>query len=250
MLVSNLWKLRRGYIKCIDECKATRFGFHNELNKALQSTGITGNPAEWFLGKEPENINRNCIEKIWEQGTTPNGVFGVKCNLDLERFSVLKKIFDLPALASRPEIWETAFPNCKHIYMTRRNRVRLAASWWRAIVSGEWHREHGVKPPQHEIADLYKFEAIQHLIQESVMQEAAIEDFLSEGGIVPLTIVYEDFVLDYEGTVRKVLEFIGIPSNQAVIAPPALDKLADEVTEEWVQRYRRESQAGWENKRW
>lgn len=77
-----------------------------------------------------------------------------------------------------------------------------------------------------------------------------MEQFFSEEKIVPLTIVYEDFILDYEGTVLKALEFLNIPSDKVNVSPPSLDRLADDVTEQWVQRFREERQKGWENIGW
>ena len=74
---------------------------------------------------------------------------------------------------------------------------------------------------------------------------------MTEGGIVPLTIVYEDFIADYAGTVQRVLDFLGVsPPEPFKIAPPLYDKLADEVSETWVQRFRRECQQGWKNIVW
>lgn len=223
------------------------------LNYALGSTGAAGNPSEWlhFQYKNPATLNHEDLEQIWKSGITPNGVFGLKTGFEQKWIDAFRTLFELPQNASRAEVWSTAFPNCsKHIYMTRRNKVRLAVSWWRAIVSGEWHRKYGEKPQKHDIADKYNYEAINHLIFQSTMCEAAMEDFFSESDIIPLTIVYEDFIQDYEGIVMKVLEFIGIPTANIKVAPPALDKLADEVAEHWVQRFRKESQKGWENIRW
>lgn len=223
------------------------------LNNALASTGVAGDPCEWlqFQFNDPSTFKREDLERKWQYGTTPNGVFGLKTSFKQKWIDAFRTMFELPHHATRAEVWSTAFPNCyKHIYMTRRNKVRLAVSWWRAIVSGEWHRKFGEKPQEHDIADKYNFEAINHLIFQSTMCEAAIEDFFSESNIIPLTIVYEDFIQDYEGTVMKVLEFLDIPTDNVNIAPPALDKLADDVAEQWVQRFREESQKGWENIRW
>lgn len=222
------------------------------LNKALASTGVAGDPSEWlhYQYKNPVTFEREDLEQIWKCGTTSNGVFGLKMGFEQQWIDAFRTMFELSEHLSRAEVWSTAFPNCKHIYMTRRNKVRLAVSWWRAIVSGEWHREFGQKPQEHDIADKYNYEAIRHLIFESMMCEAAIEDFLTESDIIPLTIVYEDFIQDYEGTVMKVLGFLGVPSDSASVSPPALDKLADDVAEEWVQRFREESQYEWENIRW
>ena len=82
------------------------------------------------------------------------------------------------------------------------------------------------------------------------MREAATEEFFAEGQIVPLTIVYEDFVRRYEQTVFETLAWLGIPASDAVVAPPAYERLADEVSEDWVQRFRREKQAGWQHRSW
>ncbi|CAG7614221.1 Stf0 family sulfotransferase [Paenibacillus allorhizosphaerae] len=223
------------------------------LNYALASTGVAGDPSEWlhFQHKDPATFKREDMEKIWKYGTTPNGVFGIKIGFEQRWIDAFRAMFELPVDASRAEVWSTAFPNCsKHIYMTRRNKVRLAVSWWRAIVSGEWHRNFGEKPQLLDIADKYNYEAIQNQLFQSTMCEAAIEDFFSESSIEPLTIVYEDFIQDYEGTVKRVLAFLGIPADHITVAPPALDKLADDVAEQWVQRFREESQKGWKHIRW
>jgi trehalose 2-sulfotransferase len=48
-----------------------------------------------------------------------------------------------------------------------------------------------------------------------------------------------------------VLDFLAIHSPERVkIAPPRYEKLADEVSEAWVQRFRRECQQGWKNIGW
>jgi LPS sulfotransferase NodH len=83
-----------------------------------------------------------------------------------------------------------------------------------------------------------------------ILREAALEDFFSEEGIVPLTIVYEDFILDYEGIVMKVLEFLNIPTDNVNVSPPAFDRIADDVAEQWVQRFRQEIQKDWESVQW
>ena len=82
------------------------------------------------------------------------------------------------------------------------------------------------------------------------MREAGIQEFFSEGKIVPLTIVYEDFIQEYEKTVRKVLEFLELDTISLKIPSPSLAQTADDLSEEWVQRFRQELQNGWENRGW
>ncbi|WP_219837601.1 Stf0 family sulfotransferase [Paenibacillus sp. R14(2021)] len=222
------------------------------LYKALESTGVAGIPREWLTEQDPGTFGIQDIRQIWQNGTTPNGVFGLKFSpfkLD-EWFLAFQRELDLAEGLSRPQIWEKAFPACKHIFMTRRNKVRLAVSWWRAMVTGEWHRVHGTTPHQKEIGDEYSFDAINHLLMECTLREAAMEAFFAEESIVPMTIIYEDFIQNYEDTVIKILNFLNIPTEFVQVAPPFLDQIADDIAESWVQRFRTERQADWENIAW
>lgn len=224
------------------------------LCKGLASTGIVGNPSEWlyknnnldFLTHYQVNNYTELQNKIWQLGSTPNGVFGLKYSMHEPHFSkpidILKKFPNCNPESNRySEIWSQAFPNCKHIFMTRRNKVRLAVSWWKAIKTGEWHRTTGTKPTSIKIKNKYSYNAINHLFAECCMREAAIQEFFTEGRIIPLTIVYEDFILSYQETIKKIINYLEIPnSNDVQIASPPLEKLADEVSENWVQRFRKE----------
>ena len=80
------------------------------------------------------------------------------------------------------------------------------------------------------------------------MREVGIQEFFAEGNIVPLTMVYEDFIQEYEKTLRKVLKFLELDTINVKIPSPLLAKTADMVSEEWVQRFRKECQEGWENR--
>ncbi len=82
------------------------------------------------------------------------------------------------------------------------------------------------------------------------MREAGIQEFFAEGNIIPLTIVYEDFVLRYEETVRNILDFLGLDPTSVTIQPAFFEPTADETSEQWVQRFRQELQREWTNKGW
>ena len=231
--------------------------------RALQSLDIAGKPSEWLgcynppdfslLNKYRLNSYAELQQHIWQLGTTQNGVFGIKVSIFEPYFSkIINTLKQFPDCNShtnnRVEIWHNTFPNCKHIYLTRRNKVRLAVSWWKAIQSDEWHRETGKSPTTKDLKDKYNYEAIAHLFAECSMREAAIQEFFSEGKIIPLTIVYEDFILDYQQTIKSVLSYLELPNIENIsISPPPLQKLADQVSETWVQRFRTERQQGWQN---
>jgi LPS sulfotransferase NodH len=230
------------------------------LCEAIASTGLAGKPGEWLNNRQlPADASGASAEafreKLWQEGTSSDGIFGLKIAHDpsTKRFQELfKRLPDCPKEPkTQSEVWDCAFPNGKHLFMTRRNKVRLAVSWWRAIQGGEWHRKQGTAAAGKDLKDAYLFPAIQHLILESDMREAAAQEFFSEAGIVPMTLVYEDFIADYEGTVRRVLDYLGLlPAGKVTVAPPHFEPIADEISEAWVQRFRQESQKDWPNKVW
>jgi LPS sulfotransferase NodH len=82
------------------------------------------------------------------------------------------------------------------------------------------------------------------------MREAGIQEFFAQGHIVPFTVVYEDFISRYEQTVLDILCWLGFESANATIAPPAYERLSDVVSDDWVERFRRDKQAGWKNRGW
>ena len=233
------------------------------LCKALESTGIAGIPNEWLYNPDGQKLlsyyNQNNYgdlqAHLWRLGSTPNGVFGVKSGMYEPYLShILDMLRQFPGCPQvvypRATIWHHAWPNGRHIFMTRRNKVRLAVSWWKAIQTQEWHREErtGVTTP--DLSKTYSFEAIDHLFNECSMREAGIQAFFSEARIAPLTIVYEDFIQAYEETIRQILRFLELDTDVVEVSLPNYTKLADEISEEWVQRYRKEKQRGWSNQGW
>jgi trehalose 2-sulfotransferase len=231
------------------------------LCKALESTGIAGRPAEVlsqeYLSSTPP---AEAQQHLWQISSTPNGVCGYKHSFyEPYMGQMIDLLRRFPGEqppgpdAPRAAVWEHAFPNHRHIIMTRRNKVRLAVSWWKAIQSEEWHRAstaQGAPAQRPDLADAYHFDAINQLLAESSLREAGIQEFFSEAGIVPLTVVYEDFILDYENTVRGILRFLGLDDSGVTVAPPYFSRLADDVSEAWAQRFRQERQRDWTNRGW
>ena len=232
------------------------------LCRALADTGIAGRPAELLQPSDGQPLLAHyqvdspagLQQHLWQMGSSTNRVFGLKYGMYASGFeqvlNTLRQFPGCPPDASPTAVWNHAFPNGRHIFMTRRNKVRLAVSWWKAIQSHEWHRAKGQSPSNIDLSDAYVYDAINHLYNECSMREAAIQEFFSEGEIVPLTVVYEDFIQDYEGTIKAILHFLELDPNEAAIQRQHFVRLADALSEEWVQRFRGERQEGWQNKAW
>ncbi len=230
------------------------------LCKALETSGIAGKPGEWLYEPNlPKNYNVMPAEElqkhVWNVASTDNGVLGIKQSFYepvfgqlIERFKALPGCS--PGETNRVVIWENTFPNHRHIFMTRRNKVRLAVSWWKAIQSQEWHIQNGERPRAADLSNAYSFDAIKHLFMECSMREAGIQEFFAEGNITPLTIVYEDFIQQYEATIRNLLDFLELDHISLQIAPPYFSPTADDISEAWTQRFREELQVDWTNRGW
>lgn len=231
------------------------------LGKALEATGIAGQPREWFNCKPDllddfhQTNHEELQEYIWKLGSTANGVFGMRHSFYEPHFGqlieTLRKFPNCPPTETdRAAIWKHIFPNHRHIFMTRRNKIRLAVSWWKAVQSGEWHLSSHEHSKPVDLLNAYSYDAINQLYNECSMREAGIQEFFAEGGIVPLNIVYEDFIREYDQTIRTILDYLELDSRSATIIPPQLTRTADTVSEEWTQRFREEHQKDWQNRGW
>jgi hypothetical protein len=61
---------------------------------------------------------------------------------------------------------------------------------------------------------------------------------LREGQSRAVRVAYENLTESYASTVHAILRYLDLPpSERRKIAPPRLRKQADDVTEDWIQRY-------------
>ena len=240
-LVENMMRPHTSYIVCgTPRCGSSL------LCEALKNTGIAGRPEEYFWqGDEPFWSKRwgvstyaDYLDKALEEGTTPNGVFGAKVMWGYfdDFVSRLRQIPGYGGLAV-PNLMQTVFPNLHYIWVTRRDKVRQAVSFWKAVQTNIWAWSTD-EPPVPAKEPTFDFEAIDYLVQEIVTHEAAWQQYFSECGVTPFTVIYEDLVLAYEEAALQVLQYLNIPiPENLVFAERRLKKQADTLSEEWVQRY-------------
>jgi LPS sulfotransferase NodH len=237
------------------------------VTQALEDTGVAGRPREWLnassagevLAKQGATTVHELRDALWRKATTSNGIMGTKYGISEPLHGELTSLLAglVPAAPDPDEraAWAALYPSCKHVFMTRRNKVRLAVSWWRAIKSGEWHRPGRDAPtafdppsgraerpkPPDDLVGLYDYNALAYLLAEASLREAMMQDLFDRWRVVPYTIVYEDLVATYEPTMRGLLEFLEIPGRHTIEIPaPAFEQLADEVSDAWAQRFQRE----------
>lgn len=216
------------------------------LCEALKNTGIAGMPEEFFwrndepAWKERWKISsyEDYVANAIRQGSTPNGVFGAKVMWGyLDDF--VQKLRGIPKYQDidLPDLLPQVFPNLHYIFITRRDKLRQAISFWKAIETGVWALSTDSQPaPAKE--PLFNYEAIRYLRGEIIAHEAAWKGYFELCGVEPFEVVYEYLVPAYEDTAKSVLRFLGVPvPSDLAFGKRKMKKQADAVTEEWVEAF-------------
>lgn len=244
-----MWPERSYFI-----CTTPRSG-STLLCDLLKGSGLAGRPYEyfckvhmpaWFETFGVSNFS-GYLQKTLEAGTTANGVFGVK--LPGEQFDELAKLVrQFPTYQNRnislSEMMADLFPDLHYIWLTRRDKVRQAVSVLRAIQSGIFHTHVEPRDATDRKA-VFQYESIDFFVQALVMQDVTWQEYFTEAGVVPLTLVYEDFCQAPEETVRCILDYlrVPIPPDWTWGEPKTGKKLADSTSAMWAQYYHKFKQA-------
>jgi len=219
------------------------------LSEALEFTGISGKPREYFEAEYEKDWSARLgisghsdyIEKLMAAGMTPNGVFGAKVHWHqfVHLHAKLRSI--LGGDLSEVDRLRRTFPDLKYIFLTRRDKVEQAVSYFRAQRTDVWHvvRPDALAVERAAAASVtFDPERIDHWVRQFAADEESWCRFFEATEIEPFEVVYEEFLANYESTVREILSYLNIaaPADLSVL-PPRLNKLADQVSHDWVSRY-------------
>jgi LPS sulfotransferase NodH len=229
-------------------CTTPRTG-SSFLTQLLHSTRIAGRPREYFQFRHTiteENQQKDTlpdfIKTSIERGTTPNGVFAAK--LFWDHFSVLTNIIRKSSPngtpdSSTPQFLSSVFPNLNYIWLTRRDKARQAVSLDRAVQSKIWAPKH-LKTPISQTLPTFCFDRINVLYHLLLANDESWRSYFAANEIAPFTLTYEDLVEGYEKSTKSILEYFKIPGRESItIEKPVAHRMADSLTEEWVQEYLR-----------
>lgn len=234
------------------------------LCEALRNTQVAGNPAEFFtqsivsrLSQQwelPADERAAYLQKVHEIGTTPNGVFGFKLIWPYFGYclDVLRQIEGNERL-SDDDLLKSAFPAYHAVMITRRDKVRQAISFWRALHTKKWQQVHPLyelteklyraatqrpEPTSGSEPTAFDFQEVEKCLDVIMDNEKEMQSYFASHDIHPFTVVYEDFVDAYEETALQLLDYlhIPVPQNLSFVAR-RLIKQANDQTEDWVRQY-------------
>ena len=205
-------------------CTSGRSG-SNLLCQYLSSTGMLGNPLEYFNGsgrrllgypEYPDEPSRQ-IDCILTAGATPNGIYGLK---------VFPAQVELVEKSIR---WTEMLPGLKFVLLKRRDILGQALSAVRASQTEQWRASMPAQGPA-----TYNGAQIYERLQFAVRDYAWWNIFFASKATVPTIIVYEDLLADPQSAVDQVADLFGL-RGYACVASERIDLAMqrDATTEEW-----------------
>lgn len=246
-------------------CTTPRSG-STALSKSLKQTGLLGDPQEFFLylywqKYEPERMEaahlqrwqlplNMLIKQIFKEGATDNGIFTIKIMweqleemlINLHNFPQLKRL-------KTEMIPPLVFPDIFYVYWVRRDKVRQAVSYAKALQTGIFHStqklhyNYETKSYTTEVNPnlKYDFYQILFLYQFLLRKENAWEQYFTRANLQPLRLVYEDFEDKIETAALKIANAINISIPiQTVKQKITMKKLANSINDDWADRFREE----------
>jgi LPS sulfotransferase NodH len=194
------------------------------------------------------------LEWAFEAGTTPNGVFAAKLMWGYfgDFVSLLRNV---PAYRDVPlaELLPTVFPDLTLVRVVRANKVRQAVSLWKAVQTATWREdqasgttaslEDDSSPPyqsfieEHRPQLRFHYRAIEHLLEQILIEEARWDAFFEHCGIKPILVLYENFAAEYETSTLRLLERLGLSAPDDFAFEPQMKRQSDGVNDDWAKRY-------------
>jgi len=150
-----------------------------------------------------------------------DGVLAVKQFWGLYRMNMLDHGLDMHHWGV-PVVW---------VRLIRNDRLAQAVSEARAQQSSQWRSiDRAVRPVQYDEA------AVSRRLATIGECERSWDEYFMRTGESPLVITYEELDRDYEATMRRILDHVGLEG--VPVPPPQLQRQRDALNDEWMSRYR------------
>jgi len=194
------------------------------------------------------------LDWAMKTGTTDNGVFGAKLMWGyFEDFVSLLR--NVPSYRDVPleDLMTTVFPEVTFIRVVRANKIRQAVSLWKAVQTATWREQDAIQsasvglddsePPyksfiqDHRPQLRFHYNAIAHLLDGILQEEASWDAFFEHCGISPILVLYENFAADYETSTVRVLERLRLSLPEAFAFEPRMKRQSDGINDDWARRF-------------
>jgi LPS sulfotransferase NodH len=237
-------------------CTSPRSG-STLLCKLLSATGVAGHPKSYFhepslkawskglgvmaaQGEPDTELRRRIFAAALEKGKGDTGLFGLRLQRHSFDFFMKQLACLCPNAPSDLARLEAVFGKTLFIHLTRPDKVEQAVSFVRAEQSGLWHRA----PDGTELERLsepseahYDAAEIRACYDRFTRFDSDWQAWFESQRISPLKITYDALSADPQGTLRHVLQGLGLEESAADGIVPSVAKLADATSADWVSRF-------------
>lgn len=230
------------------------------LCEMLARSGLAGRPHSYFRepdiaywaeqwgvalsdGIETAAFDRAYLAAMREAGSAGTGIFGLRIMYSSLVHARLRLERATGTQGEVAELLQAAFGPLLYIHLSRGDKLGQAVSLVRAEQTGLWHLnadgsvlEGGREQPE----PVYDGVRIGVVLDELESDDRAWERFFAEQGIAPLRLTYEGVTAAPQRALGEIFAALGLdPVAAETIAVPTA-KMADAVSREWVERFRRE----------
>lgn len=214
------------------------------LCRQLINAGI-GVPQEYFnplhidllcrRWKLAHQDGRSYIDQLYAKRTTPNGIWGTK--LQWPQY-----------VANRLVIDDVLRDVSNYLFLYRTDLAAQAASLHVSLLTGIWGFD-GTKTTQGrsdiQIGDI---DHVARCVRMIAQENAAWREFFTLQRITPLSICYEEFVADQQGSLKRIAQFLGLdePAYCVPAAEERKDRIPPEIAAVKQHLKRRIQDYGWD----
>jgi LPS sulfotransferase NodH len=219
----------RGYAICTERRSGSVF-----LCRLLSSTGLLGNPTEYFDANtlrhgsgvsdyplDPEGQ----LAQIPRLGATPNGVYG---------FKIFSHQFD----EVKGTRWAERLPSLSFVYLERQDVLGQALSLARARQTGQW-----VASITAQAEPIYRRDEIASIMALLARAQARWRYYFASNGLPVLKLDYEQVMQSPQAAAEAIGRLVGLSEmpevDMAQVGPERIQR--DALTDAWRARFIAES---------
>jgi len=219
------------------------------LGNELASANLIGNPEEWFQNTNMEERKRayglpadipayKLLYEIIKNETISNGWFSIKIMWETLKCNILYlRLLEGNKDKTDRELVFSLFPNPVFVLMTRKDKLKQAISYVKAVKTNIWEYREQAKEYDANLLQ-FDFLAIEKARKELIADEKTWMKFFAENELQPLVISYEELLKERSTTLNKIFNFAGFEYTHPLNTPKnAMLRMSDNINSEWREKY-------------
>jgi LPS sulfotransferase NodH len=138
------------------------------------------------------------------------------------------------------DVVNALFPGVRFLFVRRRDKIRQAVSFERALQTGVWRQRVDAAPGDgHNVPLHYSYRSILRCLRQLEEDESSWVEYFQNHQLNYHTIWYEDLVADREAVLQSALAYLGCKPVSETVPEPGVRPVSDGVNADWADRFRK-----------